>query len=75
MSGEIGVKDGEMIVESKGLHLYGYAEELARSLQNCAVCGNESCLPDTCLKSIAPAIIDSRANKDTDAGYWILDAG
>ena len=30
MSGEIGVKDGEMIVESKGLHLYGYAEELAK---------------------------------------------
>jgi thymidylate synthase len=30
MSAEIGVKDGEMIVESKGLHLYGYAEELAK---------------------------------------------
>lgn len=30
MAGEIGVADGEMIVESKGLHLYGYAEELAR---------------------------------------------
>jgi thymidylate synthase len=30
MAGEIGVKDGEMIVESKGLHLYGYAEELAK---------------------------------------------
>jgi thymidylate synthase len=29
MAGEIGVKDGEMIVESKGLHLYGYAEDLA----------------------------------------------
>lgn len=29
MAAEIGVKDGEMIVESKGLHLYGYAEELA----------------------------------------------
>ena len=29
MAGEIGVEDGEMIVESKGLHLYGYAEELA----------------------------------------------
>ena len=29
MAGEIGVKDGEMIVESKGLHLYGYAEQLA----------------------------------------------
>jgi thymidylate synthase len=27
---EIGVKDGEMIVESKGLHLYGYAEDLAK---------------------------------------------
>ena len=30
MAGEIGVNDGEMIVESKGLHLYGYAEELAK---------------------------------------------
>ncbi len=30
MAGEIGVMDGEMIVESKGLHLYGYAEELAK---------------------------------------------
>lgn len=30
IAGEIGVKDGEMLVESKGLHLYGYAEELAR---------------------------------------------
>lgn len=30
MAAEIGVADGEMIVESKGLHLYGYAEELAR---------------------------------------------
>jgi thymidylate synthase len=30
MAGEIGVGDGEMIVESKGLHLYGYAEDLAR---------------------------------------------
>ena len=30
MAGEIGVKDGEIIVESKGLHLYGYAEELAK---------------------------------------------
>jgi thymidylate synthase len=30
MSGEIGVDDGEMIVESKGLHLYGYAEQLAK---------------------------------------------
>jgi thymidylate synthase len=30
MAGEIGVKDGEMIVESKGLHLYGYAESLAK---------------------------------------------
>lgn len=29
MAEAIGVKDGEMIVESKGLHLYGYAEELA----------------------------------------------
>ncbi len=30
MAGEIGVSDGEMIVESKGLHLYGYAEDLAK---------------------------------------------
>jgi thymidylate synthase len=30
MAGQIGVKDGEMIVESKGLHLYGYAEDLAK---------------------------------------------
>lgn len=30
MADEIGVKDGEMIVESKGLHIYGYAEQLAR---------------------------------------------
>lgn len=30
MANEIGVKDGEMIVESKGLHLYGYAEDLAK---------------------------------------------
>ncbi|MDP4858197.1 MAG: thymidylate synthase, partial [Desulfobacterales bacterium] len=30
MAGEVGVDDGEMIVESKGLHLYGYAEDLAK---------------------------------------------
>ena len=30
MSTEIGLEDGEMIVESKGLHLYGYAEDLAK---------------------------------------------
>lgn len=30
MAGEIGVEDGEMIVESKGLHIYGYAEKLAK---------------------------------------------
>jgi thymidylate synthase len=30
MATAIGVKDGEMIVESKGLHLYGYAEDLAK---------------------------------------------
>ena len=30
MASEIGVKDGEMVVESKGLHLYGYAEDLAK---------------------------------------------
>jgi thymidylate synthase len=30
MADSIGVKDGGMIVESKGLHLYGYAEDLAK---------------------------------------------
>ena len=30
MANEIGLNDGEMVVESKGLHLYGYAEELAK---------------------------------------------
>jgi thymidylate synthase len=30
MAAEIGVKDGKMVVESKGLHLYGYAEDLAK---------------------------------------------
>ncbi len=30
MAGEIGVEDGEMIVNTKGLHLYGYAEDLAK---------------------------------------------
>ena len=30
MAGQIEVEDGEMIVESKGLHLYGYAEDLAK---------------------------------------------
>lgn len=30
MASEIGVEDGEMVVESKGLHLYGYAEDLAK---------------------------------------------
>lgn len=30
MAGQIGVDDGEMVVESKGLHLYGYAEDLAK---------------------------------------------
>lgn len=29
MAGEIGVEDGEMIFASKGLHLYGYAWEIA----------------------------------------------
>jgi len=29
MAEAVGVADGELIVESKGLHLYGYAEELA----------------------------------------------
>src|SRR3990172_12190500 len=30
MAGEIGVGQGEFIVESKGAHIYGYAEELAK---------------------------------------------
>ncbi len=30
MAAEIGVEDGQMVVESKGLHLYGYAEDLAK---------------------------------------------
>lgn len=30
MADEIGVEQGEMIVSSKGLHLYGYVEELAK---------------------------------------------
>jgi len=30
MARQIGVKDGEMIVSSKGLHLYGYAKDLAK---------------------------------------------
>lgn len=30
MAEAIGVKDGEMLVESKGLHLYGYAEKFAK---------------------------------------------
>lgn len=30
MASEIGVEDGEMIVESKGGHIYGYAEEIAK---------------------------------------------
>jgi thymidylate synthase len=30
MAAEIGVGDGQMVVESKGLHLYGYAEDLAK---------------------------------------------
>ncbi len=30
MAAAIGVEDGEMIVESKGLHLYSYAEDLAK---------------------------------------------
>lgn len=30
MARQIGVEDGEMIVSSKGLHLYGYAKDLAK---------------------------------------------
>ena len=32
MSGEIGVKDGELIAVSKGLHLYEYSWELAKAV-------------------------------------------
>lgn len=32
MAGEIGVKDGELIAMSKGLHLYEYAWELAKAV-------------------------------------------
>ena len=32
MASEIGVEDGELIVASKGLHLYGYALDLARAV-------------------------------------------
>jgi thymidylate synthase len=37
MASEIGVEQGEFIVESKGLHLYGYAEKLAkiRCMKDC----------------------------------------
>lgn len=34
MAAQIGVDQGDMIVESKGLHLYGYAEDLARVRAN-----------------------------------------
>ena len=34
MALEIGVEDGEMIVESKGLHIYGHSEELAKIRTN-----------------------------------------
>lgn len=30
MASELGVEDGEMVVSSKGLHIYGHAEEIAR---------------------------------------------
>jgi len=30
MAAAIGVEDGEMVVESKGLHIYGHAEEIAK---------------------------------------------
>lgn len=30
MADEIGVEDGEMVVASKGLHIYGHAEDVAR---------------------------------------------
>jgi thymidylate synthase len=32
MASEIGVKDGELLAMSKGLHLYDYAWELARAV-------------------------------------------
>lgn len=34
MAGEIGVEQGPMIVESKGLHLYNYVHELAQARMN-----------------------------------------
>jgi len=36
MAAEIGVEDGEIIAMSKGLHLYGYAWELARQVTRSA---------------------------------------
>jgi thymidylate synthase len=35
MASEIGVEDGEIIASSKGLHLYGYAEEIAKLRRGC----------------------------------------
>jgi thymidylate synthase len=32
MAGEIGVEDGEIIAASKGMHLYEYSWDLARSV-------------------------------------------
>jgi thymidylate synthase len=32
MAGEIGVKDGELVAMSKGLHLYEYAWDLAKAV-------------------------------------------
>lgn len=42
MAAEIGVQQGEFIVESKGLHLYAYAEDLARI--RCMKNGLNDCL-------------------------------
>ena len=35
MADSIGVEDGEMVVASKGLHIYGHAEEIARIRTDC----------------------------------------
>ena len=42
MASEIGVEDGDMIVESKGLHLYSYAEDLAKIRTMCETANCDS---------------------------------
>ncbi len=48
MAAEIGVGDGDMIVESKGLHLYGYAEDIAkmRCMKETIIADGGSCAKD-----------------------------